>query len=551
MAIVVLGRAAVPKEAEGGTLTRETSANLLAAVAIAGEERAEEIGSSWPGELVSLASVPVQPPREGMIASWSVHVGERVAAGQTLGVLSAPPAMPETLAMLAEERKMLAMAESVVSAKRTYTASRLLELARARANIERSLEHSEDIIGTGPKSANEFSMIAARQKRVRTMLESAFAESYPLLSGQGTLPARYNAITLKDAIGAQNSRLRDRFAQVVSVMLNDLRSDGVTPIASGMAYFDLAIALADASIPDGAMLTETELAMLKTMLHKDRDAFLMAVDELRETELMAVGERKMAVEQLAEIASEEAMVRQDLAMAEGDLLAKQESARAIERAASGPEAIVSPRSGIVSAITKNTGAFVEPGMPVAMVTGSANGALLVRFRIPANESVPPIGTELSVVRVGSPDAPRKAILIGVGRALDEGGTIMADAKIIDAEDWPVGVPVRVLSSRPEDAVVVPLGSIWWSASGTPMLWVVSRAGRISGREVEIGRSLGERFEILHGLAKGEQYLARSIDGITENMLLEDVAKFSPVKAPNQGVIDDPHAGHGSMPGMSE
>lgn len=522
MAILVLGRAAVPRETEGGTLARTVSTNLLAAVAIAGEERAEEIGSSWPGELVSLASVPVQPPREGMIASWSVHVGERVRAGQVLGTLSAPPAMPDALAMVADEEKMAAMARVNTEAKRAYARERLSQLAALRENAEQTLLASEGIIGGRDAGVSPLPMIAAREATVRAMLRGTLAKTYPIMSGQSALPSRWSEITLKDAIGAQDSRLRDKFQIVVSAALADLDVPGRVPATSGLAYFDLAIKLADSSLPDGSMLTEAENTMLKNVLHEDQEAFLMAIDTLREAELMAVDTQRMAFEQLKMIENDIAMLTQDVAMAEGDLTAKEASLRAVTGAVAGGRAIVAPGSGTVSAIMKKTGEYVMPGTPVAIVTGSSDKSLLVRFRVPANADKPAVGDVLSVVRTGFPDAPRKATLLGIGNALDDGGAIMADAVLPDVSDWPVGAAVRVLVPSGNTPVTVKLTSLWWDASGNPNIWAVSLGGRIYARSVTLGRTLGESVEVLTGLARGDRYIEAPTPEIVEDMLIDDI-----------------------------
>ncbi|HSE34971.1 MAG TPA: HlyD family efflux transporter periplasmic adaptor subunit [Candidatus Paceibacterota bacterium] len=522
MAVVVLGRAAVPSEAEGGTLARGASANLLAAVAIAGEERAEEVGSSWPGELVSLTSVPVQPPREGMIASWSVHVGERVAMGQVIGMLSAAPAMPDALAMLAEEEKMAAMARVDAEAKRAYASERLPQLIALRESVEQSLAASEEIIGSGGASTSSFSMIEAKRAAIRAMLRGAMAKTYPIMSGQSVLPSQWTAITLRDGIGAQDSRQRDHFQMVMSTVLSDLDTPDSVPVTSGLKYFDLAIALADSSLPDGNGLTEKEITMLKDMLHKDQEAFIMAIDSLRAAELMAVDTQKMAFEQLKMIENDIAMLKQDLTMAEGDRAAKDASLLAVKHAVVGTAAIRAPERGIVSAIMKKTGEYVMPGTPVAVVTDGADSERIVRFRIPANAAKPSVGEMLSVVRTGFPDAPRSARLIGVGSALDEGGAIMADAVLLDASDWPVGAAVRVLAPSGNTPVTVKLSSLWWDASGNPNIWAVSLGGRIYAKSLTLGRTLGESVEVLAGLSRGDRYIEDATPEIVEDMLIDDI-----------------------------
>lgn len=482
-----------------------------------------ETGNSWPGELVSLGNVPVQPSREGMIAEWRVHVGERVAVGQVLGTLSAPPQMPDTLAMLADEEKMVAMARVNAEAKRAYAAERLPQLEALRANVERSLASSQDILSGNKDAASALSMVDAKRATIRAILRGAIAKTYMTLSGNATFPSRFTAITLYDSIGVQNSRLRNDFQIVLFSALGDLDTHDKTPITSGLAFFDLTIKLADASIPDGAMLTETGLIELKSMLHEDQEAFIMAIDKLRETELMAVDTQKMAFEQLKMIDNDIAMLKQDLRMAEGDVAAKETSSRTVKNAVTGGAVITAPKSGTVSVIMKKTGEYVMPGTPVAIVTGGSGNDLIVRFRVPVNVQKPIVGEMLAVVRTGFPDAPRMATLIGVGSALDEGGAIMADAALSNSSDWTVGAAVRVLAPSKNDAITIKLSSLWWDAEGQPNVWAVSDAGRVYAKKIVLGKTIGELVEVTDGLLRGERYVEKPIPTISEDMLVDDIS----------------------------
>ncbi|OGZ06763.1 MAG: hypothetical protein A3C93_02445 [Candidatus Lloydbacteria bacterium RIFCSPHIGHO2_02_FULL_54_17] len=508
------------------------------------------VGSSWPGELVSLRSIPVQPSREGTIVSWNVHIGQRVVAEEVLGTLSRPPSMPDTVAMLAEEEKMASMARANVVAKRVYTTERIAQLEAQRANIERSLSASQKILGTDGSGGATFSMIEAKKATIRAMLRGSLAKTYMMLSGQGTLPARWTAVALKDAIGEQNSRLRDQYPTVLFAVLTDLDTPDRLPLTSGLAYFDLVIKLVDASIPDGAMLTDAGLTDLKTMLHEDQEAFLMAADGLRETELMAVDTEKMSFEQLRMIDSDIAMLKQNLAMAEGDVVAKEASYRTVEGAIGGGSAIVAPQGGIVSSILKKPGEFVEPGMPVAIVTGAGKNGLIVRMRIPGNVRVPEIGSPLSVVRTGFPQDAREAKLIGVGNALDETGSVVADALLLESTDWPIGASLRVIASSENDTLFAPLSAVWWNAKGEPNVWAISEAGRVYVQALTLGRTVGADIEVYSGLLPGDRYIVKPSQGIVEDMLLDDLnAQADDDDLSAKSAAPNPHAGHAGMGGM--
>lgn len=510
------------------------------------------LNESWPGELVSLGNVPVQPAREGTIASWSVYIGQKVSAGQVLGTLSQPPAMPDTIAMLAEEEKMVTMARVSADAKRIYTKERLVQLEALRANTERSLTASRTILGgdaaTTAGSAN-FSMIEAKKQTIRAMLRESLATTYPMLSLNITLPTQWNAITLKDTIGVQNSRLRNDFPSVLFAALTDLNAPEKLPITSGLAYFDLAIKLSDASLPD-SMLMDADLIALKSMLHKDQESFIMAVDKLREAELMAVDTEKMSFEQSRMIDSEIAMLKQDLAMAEGDVLAKEASYRTVQGATEGGIRVVAPKSGTVSSILKKPGEFVMPGTPVAVITGTTDDAIFVRMRLPSNIRLPQVGAILSVVRTGFSQDAYQAKLIGIGSALDETGSVMADAMLLESTDWPVGASVRVFAGAEMANITIKPTALWWDAQGKPNVWAVSPLGRVYAKQLSLGRTVGEEVEVSSGLSQGERYIAKPRADITEDMLLSDIsAPKRGGNTPEAGGVSNPHAGHAGMEGM--
>lgn len=478
------------------------------------------VENSWPGELISLGNVPIQPAREGTISSWNVHVGEKVYAGEVLGMLSRPPAMPDTVAMVAEKAGDAAMSRANIEAKRTYVEERINELTALRENTQQSLDASKALLGDAGSS--DFSMITAKKEVVRAILRSTLAKTYTIFSGNITPPAKWSSINLISPVGQQNSKLRYQFPEIYFAAKTDVDTAGKSSIESGLAFYDFAIKLADASIPDDVTLSTADLADLKTMLHQDQQDFVMAIDEEKKTELMAVDTKKESFEKLRDIDNDIAMLKQDLAMAEGDVAAKETAYQAVRSGVQGNSAIIAPKSGTVSSIMKKVGEFVGPGMPVAVVTGGETNEYIVRFRIPSNIQKPEIGKEFRVTRSGFPEAGVRAKLIGVGNSLDDTGSVMADALLLDRVDWPVGVSLRVLSQEDSDTLQIPLASVWWDAKGDSNIWAVSDAGRVYAKKVSLGRTLGEKIEVYGGLDRGDHYIAKPVPGITEDMLVDDI-----------------------------
>ena len=62
--------------------------------------------TSWPGEIISASTADVHPLSEGIITEISVRVGQKVGSGETIGMLSAPPASIEQ-AMAAADKMQI------------------------------------------------------------------------------------------------------------------------------------------------------------------------------------------------------------------------------------------------------------------------------------------------------------------------------------------------------------------------------------------------------------------------------------------------------------
>jgi multidrug efflux pump subunit AcrA (membrane-fusion protein) len=502
--------------------------------AIVGENTGADIladSGSWPGEIISLGNIAVQPAREGTISEWYVRIGQYVKKGEALGTLSRPPQTPDAVAMLSEKTEDISRTRSAVFAEREYSASRISQLEQLRADTKRQIEARMNLLGQanrtiGENSGSISSSFAVKQKLARTVLRGSIAKTFPMMFTQAVVPnteAALSSVQLKPMIGAVDSGLSNTFRGVLSRVLTDLKNENGVPAESGLLYFDTALKIASASIADGSSLTEKELDSLKKMLIEDQSMFISVLAEMKDIELESVGTQKELTEKLAEIDKESAELKKTLAMSEGEITAKEAAYRALSGNLNGGYSIVAPRSGTVSVIMKKPGEFVGPGMPVAVVTGSGAGELLVRMSIPSNVKKPKIGETLSVVRHGFASEPRAVRLAGVGSALNETGSYMADAVFAEASDWPVGAAVRVIVPESSSAITVKNSAVLFGEDGKPFVWGVTDAGRVFKRSIVLGRILGENAEAYEGLKKGDRYITKPNSGIREDMLIGDIA----------------------------
>jgi multidrug efflux pump subunit AcrA (membrane-fusion protein) len=137
-------------------------------------------------------------------------------------------------------------------------------------------------------------------------------------------------------------------------------------------------------------------------------------------------------------------------------------------------------------------------------------------------------------------------MIGIGNALDETGSMMADALLLEPVDWPVGVSLRVLLPASSATLDLPLSSVWWDSEGGANVWAVSPAGRVYEQKVALGRTLGEKVEIYSGLVRGDRYIVKPVSGIVPDMLIDDIPSQ---KVDDEGGVTAPKTGHEGMPGM--
>ena len=74
-------KGALSTEEKGEVLGAEQNSNAEAvSIRNSGDNHAAEIdglGISWPGEIVSLGNIEIQPQREGTITEWKVNIGQK------------------------------------------------------------------------------------------------------------------------------------------------------------------------------------------------------------------------------------------------------------------------------------------------------------------------------------------------------------------------------------------------------------------------------------------------------------------------------------------
>ncbi len=517
-----------PTKISDGESVNQNPGETDSIVAIVGSEDSSIIGNtksnnSWSGEIISLNNLQVQPDREGTISQWYVRIGESVFAGQVIGRLSRPPQTPEMVSMLSEKSQMASESRTTFEALRTYTEKRIIQLKQLRSDTEKSNRQKIDLLGTDfGVSDGLLSSIASKKKMAQVVLRGSITTSFPMIYGRINVPPASPIINLqiKPMFGAQDPSLQNIFTSIVFGALADLKDPTITSEQSGITYFDSAIKLANASITDGESLADADLASLKKMLISDQLEFVTILGEIKSMELEGVDTQRESIDTLAEIDSMIIELEKELAMSEGDVVAKEKAYTTVRGSISGGYSIVAPNSGVVSSIMKKPGEFVGPGMPVATVTSDGDDQVIVRMRMPNNIQKPEVGEILSVIRPGFGTDVKKVRLVGIGSSLDD-GSYMADAVFLEKAKWSIGASVRVLAPANSGVVTIKYSSIFWKDEGVPTVWQISEAGRIFAKKLTIGRTLGSLVEVYTGLKNDDRYITDPMLDIKEGMSIDD------------------------------
>ncbi|MEK7498551.1 MAG: HlyD family efflux transporter periplasmic adaptor subunit, partial [Patescibacteria group bacterium] len=445
---------------EGATNTETSN------VAVVGSELpidSTQLSASWPGEVISYGNVPIQPQRDGTIIEWRVKIGERVGAGEVLALLSAPPAMPELVQMLAEQAEGRARMRAQATATKRFTELNNEQLSALLQTVE--ITTNKDGGSGGARTAVEQVRGVATTMRhnLRASLEQILAKHAKIVSNVNII-SFFNSGSLNRMYGAGDQQNQYVYGQLFMQLVRELKNSDALPADIALRYFSSFARLANTSVGE-------DLVNMRDMAAEDQEKFFDMLAKYREAEAMVtMKEAEYALEyaeQKKEIQEKIAENEKMSAMADAEAIAAEKSYATVERSIVGGLAIIAPRSGVISTINKKVGDFVEPGMPVASINTDRASERVVRFQIPSNVRTPKVGEILSVVRPGFSQDVQKVKLTGVGTSLDMTGAYMADASFLAPVDWPVAVSVRVLVPQNGTTPIVKLSSLLWDADGKP------------------------------------------------------------------------------------
>ena len=520
------------------------------------------LGNTWPGEIISLGDIQIQPTRAGTIVEWNVNIGQKIRRGQVIAALSPPPAMPELTSMLAEQAKMVTETRVDAKAQIEFAEKKKLQLITLLSALEKakmenigmldSTNTATSIISAANAIRQTDEAVKIAEQRIRASLEQAINREFRLIGYNAIDVVSYYKLVptrlyIKNSLGELNLNSRSLFVNALDQALQELTSNNSNLTIVGTAYFEALIKMVAASYATDE-LTSDQLTEIRAMAAMDQMGFLEAIKDYRmskaesikmqaEYKLMLTEKETDYAMQRKEIEEQIAMLEKDITMSSGRVEAAEVSYNTVVGGINGGLAIVSPANGVISSVMKKNGDFVEPGMAIASINTGRKEDRFVRFKIPSNIRLPEPGSELIMVRPGFLGQARKVRLIGVGTALDGNGSYMADAKFVDAVDWPVNVSIRVMPREDSASTLfVNAGALEWTDSGAT-IWTVKTDNTIAKLPVKTGRVLGERIEIYDGLSLGDKYINKITPALQEGIKVKEGEAAS--TAP---ITDSPHAG---------
>jgi multidrug efflux pump subunit AcrA (membrane-fusion protein) len=493
--------------------------------------------NSWPGEIISSEISHIQPQREGIITDWRVRIGDFVSAGAVLGKMSAPPATPELIAMLADKSESLARAKAQATIADAFAINEKERIASLKKSLDGGATSNSDV----SFAALELMRKTQENKELalRSFIERAVS-SHVLMTTNYT---DWRYVTefsgFNRQYGLSNPSVQNSYEMLLLKLVSELKNNPSPPIETAKNYFELAVRLAS-----GAGSDESATAF-KTAVTDDQKDFFEFLSEYREAQA-ALADKE--TEYKIMISEKNSMVEKDRNMAHAEAEAVGAAYDKVASEITSGTYIVAPRGGTVSAIYKKVGDLVGPEMPIAVISGSGKG-LTVRMKIPNNIRKPVKGDIVSVVRPGFPTDLYKAKIVGVGTSLDDTGSYMADAIIMDLIDWPAGASVRVIAPDDSNVPFIRFSSVWWGENNSPNVWKISDGGRIFAQKIIIGRTIGSVVEVYGGLKDGDRIVVSPTVDVRENMLLDDLIKDVMPKTNSSPENGEKSGGHKTMEGM--
>ncbi len=527
--------------------------------------------NSFYGEVTSNDIGAVYSPREGVVSSWNVSVGDTVTVGKILGYVTVTTLSAELQQGLAQQQAAALKAQldyqtaQQIGQKTKDIFSQISERTKSLADKQRGL-----LVGSNSSTSSPFvtelNAIANNKKlleeKVQTFARTSLVEIFHIVGQEGVNPLSsdvvFSTVQLKPVIGQQDTTIRADYSSNLQAYVKNVRNRAVT-LAEIQRFIDSTVTLLSGSVNSyaGQEYIAEQLKDDVVRLAEIQTDFRELSSEVAQSTIDFAGKQREQLQvdidvskQITQLDNEFSLQLLDQEKANQIALNEARAARLLsDRLATvsgGVTPILASRSGIIGTIEKSVGSYVTASDRIGLISKS-NPTKLVRFTIPASWKDIKKGDTLSVSwrsEFGTVDGT----LSGVSPLIDSKGGYQAEIVLPKETVFPVGASVRLIPNSSKKGVFVNKKAIMFDVA-KPFVWIVTEENILRKQPVTPGRQLGEYVEIVAGVEKGFKYLV-VLDstvvletGMNLSVLLENEAKVESTSTQQGTVIDEskPHS----------
>lgn len=212
---------------------------------------------------------------------------------------------------------------------------------------------------------------------------------------------------------------------------------------------------------------------------------------------------------------EKDVAAQGVARAEARLSQSRQGARAAGTLA-GYGKVVAPLAGVVVAKQVEAGQTVFPGTPLLTIEGDGG----FRLEVSAPETLlgkVKTGDQVAIAVEGAPATGRVSEIVPAVDPASRTFTVKIDLPAKGMRTGNFGKASFKTGSR--QGIAVPAAAVVERGSLTSV-WVVSKEGIARLRLVKLGKSLGDKVEVLSGLSAGDRVVTAGIDKMVDGAKVE-------------------------------
>jgi RND family efflux transporter MFP subunit len=324
---------------------------------------------------------------------------------------------------------------------------------------------------------------------------------------KGVIPASKQPVAEESAAGLATQKVEAQMVPAVTEAVGTVQAEQVAAVTSRVVanIVDMRVA-AGQQVTSGETLVVLDDRDLRHRLEQAQDAVRSA--EATQAQAQSDYKRdKPLFDQQVITAYDFEHTQTNLKTAEANLHRLQQAVRETEVSLS-YAVIRSPFSGVVVDKLANLGDLAAPGKP--LLTMYEQGRLWLEANVPEDLMGHVRLNELLTFRIDALSREMRGRVVQIIPSSDPASrTVVARVRLGDTKDILPGMFGRLLiPMKSEELLSVPAAAL--IRAGQLTMVDVVREARIERRTVQLGRTMGDRFEVLSGLAAGETVVIRKV-----------------------------------------